>query len=815
MNKILLYILVAFVVLLAGCTTKSNTYYNRQFQMIPTMYNVLYNGNLAFEEGKKEIDQKYQDNYFEILPVEPIRMSDAVQLNGLENPHFTRAEEKAIKAIQKHSMVFDGVQRNRKIDDAYMLLGKARFYNERFIPAMEAFNHLLMNYGQTNRRNEAAVWREKTNMQLGRDRLAIINLQNLLQSEIKLKKQERSDAQAVAAQAFINVKEYQNATKMLSEAGKNTRKKALRGRYYFIAGQVFEQLQQLDSALVYYQKVIDLNRKIPRKLWIEAQAGKARTASFSSEEEKEFLAFLEKMQRQYEHKSFLDVLYFQSAVLLKKKGDLPSAADFFHKSLKNNAENTPLKQKSHQNLAEIYFDKKDYVKAHTHYDSTLVFVPENTLEHLYIRRKRDNLAQIASLETAVKEADSILTIARMSDTERTHFFKKYTDSLEKEVQKNAPKITDFGREGKIKIQQQDPNIFYFSNPSAVAYGKQMFAKQFGNRPLVDNWRYSSLIVNIQSVDNEKDSLSVKAKPKNVNFEMPSEGELQILSEKRNQNLYNLAVIYSEKFGDNSLAINSLNKIASPENNAELHPRVQYLYYKLYDQTNNPQKEKFKAILLEKYPDSRYAKLLSGATQTDLATLNDTFKELTQAFENQEFLKVIETIEANKSAYLASPVAPNWEMLRAKANGRLQGVKVYRTMLEDIKKAYPNTPQSAEIEAILKSLSPMDKVPDFEPETNASSWKIVSQIYDEENIIPLKKWLEEHQFGQVKLTQDVYNSSEKWLVLHGFPTKNHALDLIEKINSDPKNRFLEKLFVISAENYAIIQLYKNKEQYKSE
>ena len=30
------------------------------------------------------------------------------------------AEEQAIKAIQRHSMVFDGKQKNRKIDDAYI-----------------------------------------------------------------------------------------------------------------------------------------------------------------------------------------------------------------------------------------------------------------------------------------------------------------------------------------------------------------------------------------------------------------------------------------------------------------------------------------------------------------------------------------------------------------------------------------------------------------------------------------------------------------------------------------------------------------------
>ena len=66
-----LIISLILIGLLWGCTTKSDTYYNRQFRMIPTMYNVLYNGNLALEKGKKELAEKHTENYFEILEVEP------------------------------------------------------------------------------------------------------------------------------------------------------------------------------------------------------------------------------------------------------------------------------------------------------------------------------------------------------------------------------------------------------------------------------------------------------------------------------------------------------------------------------------------------------------------------------------------------------------------------------------------------------------------------------------------------------------------------------------------------------------------------
>ena len=68
------------------------------------------------------------------------------------------------------------------------------------------------------------------------------------------KRKERAGLHAVLAQAFINLKEYPKAIDALKNASSETRKKSLRGRYYFIIGQLFERQNQRDSAQVYYQK---------------------------------------------------------------------------------------------------------------------------------------------------------------------------------------------------------------------------------------------------------------------------------------------------------------------------------------------------------------------------------------------------------------------------------------------------------------------------------------------------------------------------------------------------------------------------------
>ena len=111
-----------------------------------------------------------------------------------------------------------------------MLLGKARYYNGRYIPAMEAFNHLLTNYGETNQRYNAAVWLEKAHIQLGRELLAVTALEKILQEEHP-KRRDRAELHAVLAQAFINLEQYPKAIEALQQASVETRKRPKRGRY--------------------------------------------------------------------------------------------------------------------------------------------------------------------------------------------------------------------------------------------------------------------------------------------------------------------------------------------------------------------------------------------------------------------------------------------------------------------------------------------------------------------------------------------------------------------------------------------------------
>ena len=167
-------------------------------------------------------------------------------------------------------MNINGNQYNRQIDEAYLLLGKARYYDRRFFPALEAFNFLLKSGANQSIFVEGKIWREKTNIRLQNHQLATQNLKPIAKS-LNFRNKLYPLANATVAEAFINLKELDSATYYMKRAALAAPKRKLKARYLFITGQLFETLEQQDSAQWAYEEITDLKRKAARKFYINAK----------------------------------------------------------------------------------------------------------------------------------------------------------------------------------------------------------------------------------------------------------------------------------------------------------------------------------------------------------------------------------------------------------------------------------------------------------------------------------------------------------------------------------------------------------------
>ena len=332
-TRISLFLLTAAAIL--SCSRKKNSFVNRNYHAITSEYNTLYNGGLAFEQGKEEINQNYADNYWDILPVERLALDENIVLpDSVRNQNFGIAEEKAVKAIQKHSMQIGGKERNPQIDEAYLLLGKSRYFDQRFVPALDAFNYILYRYPASDNITHARIWREKTNIRLGNEKLAIKNLKKILDSD-KLDDEDIADASSSLAQAYINLQYIDSAVVPLQNASEFTSNNAEKGRYYYILGQLYDRMDQSAAANASFDKVIDLKRKSPRIYLVNAHIQKARNFDFQNGDRTQLLALLRDLEEDRENRPFLDKIYFQIGEYYNRLDSVETAVNYYNRSLRS------------------------------------------------------------------------------------------------------------------------------------------------------------------------------------------------------------------------------------------------------------------------------------------------------------------------------------------------------------------------------------------------------------------------------------------------------------------------------------------------
>ncbi|MGB5646877.1 MAG: hypothetical protein WBM55_07120 [Muriicola sp.] len=827
--------------LLSACSTKKDAFVNRNWHALNTKYNVLYNGNLAFEEGREQLNNSYRDNYWELLPVERLEVKEEIKLDSEDNnPNFIRAEDKATKAIQKHSMEIGNEERNPQTDEAFLLLGKARYFDQRYVPAIEAFNYILQKYSESNKLNEATIWREKTNIRLENEDLALKNLKRLLKFE-KLKDQEYADARAMMAQAYINLKAPDTAIQQLKIASAYTKKNGEKGRYYFIIGQLYNQLGHKDSANIAFDKIIELQRKTPRVYWVNAHLQKIQNIEISDKNKEELLEYLTWLELNRENRPFLDKIFRQIAVYHNTLDQDSLSLAYYNKSLKAANQSPQLFALNYEDLAEYYFDKNAYKTAGAYYDSVLPNLPENTKKFRSIKKKLDNLEDVITYESTVQYADSVIAVYNMPLEERKDYFQAYIDQLKAKADELAAKEESrlnagLAIFGESKGGKENKGKFYFYNIASLGYGKTDFKNKWGNRTLEDNWRWSTkntsqgldLVANSegpQGADQAEIPEELKYSLEYYLESVPTKiVVIDSLDRERNFANYQLGLIYKEKFKENMLAAAKLERVleSSPEERLVLPSK--YNLFKIYEEVGSPLALDMKDNIIRNHPSSRYAEILLNP-QAVLEASEDSpearYTRLYQLFEEQEFLRVITGAEESINMFPGDPVVPKFEMLKATAIGRLQGYKEFKEALNYVALNYPNQPEGKKAQEMVAEQLPKLEPNGFSGENTLAAkenWKVVFPFKrsNDDAALKLKKRLEasikDLNYNN-KVSKDIYNLEDEFIVVHGFRSRDFALGYLELLKNNKDYRIANENFVILSDNYKTIQIHKNIEDYR--
>ena len=789
-----------------------------------TKYNYLYNGNNLLNQGKAEINENVFDNYWEILPIEKTQITeDKINLKLKKEQSaslFVQSEKKAVLAIQKHAMNIAGKEKNPQMDEAYFLLGESRYYDQRFIPSLEAFNYILFKYPTSELVNKAKIWREKINAKQNYNQLAIENLKEI-ESRGRLSNEEIVELNAVLAQAYLNSKKIDSAVIRLETASEKTQDLNSKSRYLFILGQLYKNLDKLDSSTMVYNRVIKLHRKIPREYYVYSFVEKSKNFLDKSLAMSELI----ELETDIENSAYLNIIFHQIANLYLEINNDSLAIKYYNKSLRNPAKDNLVNLKNYNTLGDYFFDKNEYLISAAYYDSTLAQINNNKKLFRKITKRRESLDEVIYYELSVKTNDSIIRLVKMSEEERVAYFKDYIEEQKKKLNEEKEIVNSKNENSFVSAKNNNISnenaLFYFYNPTVLAYGKNEFKKLWGDKQLTDNWRNgktTTAIKPLMSIGKENSKTNKTQNLEGYLKSIPSSSSsIDSIYKQLDYSYFQLASIYSAKFLEYGLSNNKIRNIDFNRNKLEFVLSAKYLNYKnclILGQLDEA--DSIKSDIILNFPGSKYAEILNNPeayASSDIDNISELYGALFQDFKNQDYVKVIIGLEKLISAFETHPLAPKMQLLKASAIARIEGFENYKKALEFIAKNYPNSIEGEEAEILLEEVIPIVENANFKQVEKGNNFKLI-YYFPKENYKKIEDFKESLSLAlsdlkniQLNSSTDIYDNSSTFVVLHGLKSYDGAKGL--SIILEQNDIFVKKSsFVISSDNYQILQMHKN-------
>jgi hypothetical protein len=795
------------VILFLGCSTQKNKTLNKRYHSTASTFNVLFNGDESIKEGKESFFKSYKEDFWEILPVEPIESTDKIiTVDGLENKSFLKAEEKAAKAIQKHSMLIDGVQYNPKTQEAYLMLGRARYLDQRYVPAIDAFNQVYKLNNNNQYWKQSVIWKARTNIRLEQELVAIELLQELLKNK-KNNSEIVSKASSVLSMAYLKLNKTNEALKTLELAQKNTKDKNNKARLLYIKGQLYEKQNKIDSAKITFNQITSFKRKIKKNIFINAKV-KALLYSEPLNSKKEFL----KLIKNEENNPYLDKIYYNYSKLLFSVDSIAMAKSFLNRSIKENPTDKKLKSKAYIKLSELNFNDSNFLMSGRYLDSTLLVLDKKSKDFWFYERQKKGIQNVVDLEENLILYDSLIRLSG--------YDKKKLNEILKLISLENQQLPDKSSSNETRQDRAFKKTnFYFYNDRTVTFGIESFKAVWGNRERNTYWRAEKSL----SKNNTKTNNLFKEDNKN---EVVIENKTQFLellkdipfTQFKKDSLNNLialsklelAELYTLKYKNYKLGETILTKYLSKNSNLSRVTKAKYLLYKLYKIQNNKKYIKIKEDIIASDSLSRFAKILSKdpellMNENKSLALRDS---LAKMFDDQDFEKIIKSVDLNIDVVEKEGLKVDLELLRAQSYGRLEGIEKYTELLKEISKKYSDNKKAVDLKKTVSVISRKWKKPgSLKASKDFKLIFIVSNTdFNKSELLKINRTISA-ELNNNRVSFDVYNYQNKFLVIHDFESKEKAEDAALKIAIKNPELRLKNNFVALSSQYKNILIYK--------
>ncbi len=841
----------------------------RTYHQVTARYNTYFNGKQSFRSGVRKSEQQFRYDFNKILPV--FLYTDP-GIAASVSPEMDRAISKASKVITNKSITVRPRERsglsgrrgsdfytkneyNRWVKESYLLAGKAHFYKHDFLAATRAFLFIISEYRNSPLAWEARVWLARSYSEQGRFSEARMLFDSMLG--------DRNFPSALSGELFASIAdfhlkqdEFTQGLSYLEKALDLTGDKQTITRYTFILAQLYERTGNNSMASDFYSRVIRMNP--PYEMVFNARLNQAGVFQASGGETTRMVNDLERMLRDDKNRDYHDQIYYALANLYQRHDNEKKAIEMYSRSAGAFGVNPSQKTVTYLALADIYFSHPDYITSAAYYDSAVVNM-DNDFPGRHALTEKNRILQdlVFNLKTFQLE-DSLQLLASLSEAERNRKIDeiiarvRQDEADARQRDQLAQQTSQFqsartSQAARYQAERTGGGNWYFYNQSAVTFGQNEFESLWGTRRLEDNWRRSSRQVinplqfamageddDIPGDDPEEfsDTGSRDFYLRNI----PLTDEAMNASHLRLQeSLLGMAVIYKEDLGEYSLSADAYEELVRRYPDGPYSVTALYDLYSLYEaQQDHIAAERYKNLIVSRYPGSTYASILTNPDyfreyEQQLLETEKYYERTFELFRENNFEQVIERAVTASRNWPESHLIPRFEYLKTLSWAQRGNIPLFRDMLADYIAAYPDTEMAENASQFISYLE--DDYPEtirmtevaviqdiYQPDQSGNHYFIlvVDNIQDLINrlVFNIVNFNVDH-FARLNLniTTEAFSTNYRIMRVEGLPDTSSALDYLnhfvsseEVLAEADQNDY--PAFIISPENYDLFMKDKN-------
>lgn len=752
MKKGFYYIIALLIVsLFWSCSTKKNTKASRFYHAFNSRYNIYFNGKTSFDEALLSMQNGYKESYSDMILMYPVsaQPKDKQETGG----PFDRAIEKSNKAIKLHSIKAKPAKKpgwrndpkkrawqeqeeyNPFLKKCWLMMGQAQFYNADFLQASATFSYIARHYAHDEEVvAEARLWQARCYSEMdwfyeAEDILGKLNTNGIPRKNL-------NQYATVYADYLVKQKQYEEAVPYFKTAIKAEKNRRQRTRMKYLLGQIYAEQGQNGLAYQMFGQVIKANP--PYELEFAARI--RQTEVFTGGNFQKVVKMLGRMAKSDKNKDLLDQVYYALGNVYMSREDTASAIRNYELGVEKSTRNGLDKAICQIKLGDLYFQKRDYVKAQPNFSGALSGIRKEYKDYERVSKLSAILDELVVHVEAVHLQDSLQALAKMPEAERFAVIDKIIEQVKKEeeeakalAEKEAylaeqeAKGTGIDRPGTetggITLPTTSGGTgFYFYNPQAVSQGKTAFQRKWGRRALEDNWRrrkkeMSTFNENMGD-ENENaaegeagepdemaaDSLEAGLEPVASDDPKTREYYIQQLPltpediDASNiiieDGLYNMAMIYKDKLEDIPLATEAFEEL---ERRFPKHNHLLESYYQVYLMAlrsgNQALATAYKNKLTTAFPESDYAVAIADPNYEYNIRMMDwvqdsIYQETYKSYLAEDTVSVRRNFRDVSAKYPLADLLPKFMFLDALSYVQAGDAEGFKNALKALVEKYP-------------------------------------------------------------------------------------------------------------------------------